>query len=177
MDAVTMLNNVYAALQPFWKLFQIICYVAAFGTLAGGLTKMTDDSRGGNSPMVSGFILLMVSGTMAAIPTALSMFGETLVGTSLSSEALAFTSNAPTPISKAAIQVSIVLIKIVGITAVWKGLGRFKIYAAGNQDPKLTSEGFSLLIAGVLALFAPQFIRMIGNTLGGKVAEIVSTYI
>ena len=167
MDAVTMLNNVYAGLQPFWVLFKVLCYVVAFGSMVGGLTKMAEDGRGNGSSFMSGLVLLMVSGALVTIPTFLSIFGESLVGTSLPSEALAFSSNAPTPIAKAGIQVSIALMKLVGLVAVWKGLGRFKIYAAGNQDPKLTAEGFSLLIAACLAVFSPQFIRIIGNTLGG----------
>ena len=176
MDAVAILNNIYAALQPFWTAFEVMCTVVAVITGAAGLSKLQEQPGQGKSPVSGGLTLLGLAGFLAVVPTGISMLGETFVATSLSSQALSYSSSAPTPIAKAGLQVGIVLIKLVGLASIWKGIGRLKIYAV-NGDPKMPPEGIAMIVAGTLCVFAPQFIRMLGNTMGGKPAELISTYI
>lgn len=175
MDAVVMFNNMYSALQDVWPVFKALCLLSGFMAAAQGLLLLSRNEP--QKPTTgAGVTMLLAGGGLATIPEFISMGGETLVAQSLESNALAFSAKSSEPVLKAALSMGMSLIKLVGLIAIWKGFSRLKMHALGGQDPKLVSEAGTLFVMGTVAVFFPAVLKIIGNTVGGKVADFIGTY-
>ncbi len=176
MDAVAMFNNIYGLLQGVWPMFTAIALCIGAITVCGGLRKFAAEGRDGQSQFGKGLSLVLLGGALAGLPELISLGGETLIAQGLQGNALAFQARASDPVAKAALSMGVSLVKLVGLVAIWKAIGRLRLNASGESNPRLVSEAGTLFIMGLVAVFFPQVLKAIGATVGGKVSEFIGTY-
>ena len=177
-NAEQMLKNIFSNLDgSFITMFDYGCYAIAIVVMVQAFLKLIRSQEQGSKPG-GGLALVLLAGALAGMPDFINLFGTTMFGSvdmrgSLSQVA---GNNVPT-VAKQAIQTAMLIIRIVGCVAIYKGLARFRYYSMGQSDPRMVSEGTTLLAMGTCAVFMPQFLKMIGNTVGGSVQQVIADYI
>lgn len=186
--AIEMLVNIGTAMNEIVGVVAWPCYVAGCVCAISALTMMTKQHEGSFG---KGIMLLFVAGIFAGFPSFIADVGNTLFDLNATGAMLSYTDtelkNSVSTINSADETVQMkkaagfaisLILRVIGIIAVYKGCNRLKFYnMSPNGDPRLVSEAFTLITMGTITVFAKDFIQMIGNTVGGSFNKIIQDFL
>lgn len=188
-DAIQMLERIGNAMNDVVGVIGYPCYAAGCICAISALTMMAKHQEGS---LGKGIMLLFIAGLFAGFPTFVANAGNSLLDISATGSSLSYNAgevdggvqeadaekDETAKIKLAAGFAVSMILRVVGLVAVYKGLNRLKFYnMSPNGDPRLVSEAFTLIFMGTLTVFAKDFITMIANTVGGSFQTYVSQFL